>query len=338
MFARVVEGSARRRTRGSSREPFGRDLASARELDSILRAISARRRSTASIITSAGSRCRTSSTRVSPIASSSRSGTGPTCAACRSPGRGFGVRTGALLRGGRRDPRRDPEPSAPGPREPRDGSSHGGARCDPRRKGAAAQERSGRWRPRTSCGGSSGATGTSRASPRLRGGDLRRRPPDIDSWRWAGVPFYIRGGKCLPATSARSSSSSGARRATRSASTSRPCNHLRFRLSPEVVIAIGMRVKRAGERMAGENVELVATHRHAEEMTPYNACSATPCAETRRSSRARTRSRRNGRWSTVCSASGRLYAFAQGSWGPDEAQQLVGADGPWHDAAAPAAS
>ena len=50
---------------------------------------------------------------------------------------------------------------------------------------------------------------------------------------------------------------------------SRLANHLRLRLSPEVIIALGMRAKLPGERMLGEDVELIATHQSGDEMTPY---------------------------------------------------------------------
>src|SRR5690606_17450618 len=92
----------------------------------------------------------------------------------------------------------------------------------------------------------------------------------IDSWRWAGVPFYIRAGKCLPV------------RATEVVvEFKRPpresfgeivpglSNHLRLRLSPDLVIARGRRVKRGGEYMVGVDVELVATHRSPDEMSAY---------------------------------------------------------------------
>ena len=92
----------------------------------------------------------------------------------------------------------------------------------------------------------------------------------IDTWRWAGVPFYIRAGKCLPITSTQ-------------VVVDLKCppmgifdeavpvhsNYFRLRLSPEVVIATGVRVKRAGDAMVGEDVELTARHQHAEEKSPY---------------------------------------------------------------------
>lgn len=92
----------------------------------------------------------------------------------------------------------------------------------------------------------------------------------IDSWRWAGVPFYIRAGKCLPVTATEVLVQfKKPPLAAFAEDTAELSNHLRLRLSPEVVIALGMRVKVFGEEMAGEDVELIASHQSADEMTPY---------------------------------------------------------------------
>jgi glucose-6-phosphate 1-dehydrogenase len=92
----------------------------------------------------------------------------------------------------------------------------------------------------------------------------------IDSWRWSGVPFYIRAGKNLPVTC--TEVVVNLRHPPRETFVEnlpgRP-NRIRLRLSPEVVIALRMRVKVAGEVMNGEDVELVATHQRGDEMTPY---------------------------------------------------------------------
>src|SRR4030095_262717 len=91
----------------------------------------------------------------------------------------------------------------------------------------------------------------------------------IDTWRWAGVPFYIRAGKCLPVTTTEVV-----------VTLKRPpieifdeieateSNYFRFQLSPEVVISAGTQVKQPGEEMCGETVELVAPHPHGSE-SPY---------------------------------------------------------------------
>ena len=92
----------------------------------------------------------------------------------------------------------------------------------------------------------------------------------IDTWRWAGVPFYIRTGKCLPVTST-----------TVTVEFKRPpreafgeivpnlSNHFRFRLSPDVLIELGIRVKIPGERRAGEDVDLTLVQSEGDAMAPY---------------------------------------------------------------------
>jgi glucose-6-phosphate 1-dehydrogenase len=80
----------------------------------------------------------------------------------------------------------------------------------------------------------------------------------IQSWRWQGVPFLIRAGKCLPVT------------CTEVVVTLRepppvfaavpPANHFRFRLGPETAIAVGAMVKRQGEETVGEEIELLFSH------------------------------------------------------------------------------
>ena len=79
----------------------------------------------------------------------------------------------------------------------------------------------------------------------------------IDSWRWEGVPFYVRAGKCLKETTTEvlikfknPPQVVFAERAPAMA------NHVRFQLSPQVVIALGARAKRPGEGMTGQPVEL----------------------------------------------------------------------------------
>src|SRR6202167_2888936 len=92
----------------------------------------------------------------------------------------------------------------------------------------------------------------------------------IDSWRWEGVPFYIRTGKSLPitATEVRVTLKS-APLAVFDANDTMPCNYFRFRLSPEVVIGAGALVQRSGTEMRGEPVELIARHHTQSDKSPY---------------------------------------------------------------------
>ncbi len=92
---------------------------------------------------------------------------------------------------------------------------------------------------------------------------------DIDSWRWKGVPFYIRAGKNLPVTA---TEVLGRFRKPPSVlpDSALSQNHLRFRISPEMSIAIGATVLAQGDEMKGENVEMVASrHPRPEDMEAY---------------------------------------------------------------------
>ncbi|MGO9513320.1 MAG: glucose-6-phosphate dehydrogenase [Steroidobacteraceae bacterium] len=92
----------------------------------------------------------------------------------------------------------------------------------------------------------------------------------IDTWRWAGVPFYIRTGKCLPVTATEVMVTlKGPPLAVFDASDIMPSNYFRLRLSPEVIIGTGALVKQNGEEMRGEPVELIARHHSQSEKSPY---------------------------------------------------------------------
>jgi glucose-6-phosphate 1-dehydrogenase len=91
----------------------------------------------------------------------------------------------------------------------------------------------------------------------------------INSWRWCGVPFYIRAGKELPVTCTEVLVQFR-RPPPVWSPTPPPPNYLRFRISPEVQIALGMIVQTPGEEMAGKEVELLAFHHPGkDEMDAY---------------------------------------------------------------------
>src|SRR6202007_62630 len=81
---------------------------------------------------------------------------------------------------------------------------------------------------------------------------------EINSWRWKGVPFYIRAGKCLPVTCTEIVGRFHKPPSLIPASALKE-NHLRLRLSPEVTIAMGMMVMSPGDEMAGQTVEMLAS-------------------------------------------------------------------------------
>jgi glucose-6-phosphate 1-dehydrogenase len=149
----------------------------------------------------------------------------------------------------------------------------------------------------------------------------------IDSWRWAGVPFYIRAGKRLPVT------------CTEVLVELRPppravfgeplaalarTNYLRFRLGPDVVTALGVRSKLAGDEMIGRNVELVANQCDYGSRTPYarllgDAMDGDALLFARRDAI-------EAAWRVVDPILGDatpLFDYAPGTWGPDEAERLV---------------
>jgi glucose-6-phosphate 1-dehydrogenase len=92
---------------------------------------------------------------------------------------------------------------------------------------------------------------------------------EINSWRWQGVPFYLRAGKCLPVTCTEVIVCFRRPPAVYDTAAPPP-NILRFRISPDITIGLGVMVKSAGERMAGNPVELrVCHHDDPNEMDAY---------------------------------------------------------------------
>jgi glucose-6-phosphate 1-dehydrogenase len=155
----------------------------------------------------------------------------------------------------------------------------------------------------------------------------------IDTWRWAGVPFYIRAGKRLPVTTTEvmvhMKTPPLAIFDEISQATS---NYFRFRLSPEVTISAGARVKQHGEDMRGEPVELIARHEPRSEQLPYdrllsNALRGDPSLFTRDDSV-------EAAWRVVdpaLSQAAPVQEYDSGSWGPPEAADLVVSDTGWHN-------
>jgi glucose-6-phosphate 1-dehydrogenase len=86
---------------------------------------------------------------------------------------------------------------------------------------------------------------------------------EIQSWRWQGVPFIIRAGKCLPVTCTEALVT--LRRPPPVYGPVPPANHVRFRLGPEGTIALGAMVKRPTEEFTGDQVELLVSHQEGRE-------------------------------------------------------------------------
>jgi glucose-6-phosphate 1-dehydrogenase len=155
----------------------------------------------------------------------------------------------------------------------------------------------------------------------------------VDSWRWSGVPFYIRTGKHLPVTATEVL-----------VDFHRPphmvfpepvpanTNYVRFRLGPEVAIAIGARAKRAGDVMAGESVELMVRNQRADEMGAYERL----IGDALRGD-ANLFAREDGveaAWRIVepiLGDSTPIYEYEAGTWGPQEANYVLLGNARWYD-------
>jgi glucose-6-phosphate 1-dehydrogenase len=155
----------------------------------------------------------------------------------------------------------------------------------------------------------------------------------IESWRWAGVPIYIRAGKQLPLTATEVIVNfKRPPRETFGELVSSSSGHVRIRLSPDVTIGMGIRVKLPGERMIGRDVELILTAQTPADRPPYQRLLGDAM---------------NGvgelfgredivdaQWRIVDPILDNvtpLYPYEPGSWGPDESEELIGADGPWRN-------
>ncbi len=145
----------------------------------------------------------------------------------------------------------------------------------------------------------------------------------IDSSRWQGVPFFIRAGKYLPATMTE------VLVMLKQPPLSSLCpgqpNYVRFRLSPDVTIAIGARVKRPGDELIGDLTELKAVSRpQADEMDAYERLltDAMKGDDTLFASQAGV----EAAWAVVQPVLGSvtpLHDYPPGSWGPAETEQLM---------------
>ena len=157
----------------------------------------------------------------------------------------------------------------------------------------------------------------------------------IDSWRWEGVPWYLRSGKFLPETAAEvlvQLKPPPQRLFADSAPGPGNSNYLRFRLSPISAIALAARVKSAGKEFVGEQHELCLVEEHFGRESPYERL---------------LRDAMNGdgalfaredvveaAWATletVLKTHHPVIPYKRGSWGPEAADKLIAPDGCWHN-------
>ncbi|HEY8031616.1 MAG TPA: glucose-6-phosphate dehydrogenase [Methylocella sp.] len=155
----------------------------------------------------------------------------------------------------------------------------------------------------------------------------------IDSWRWAGVPIYIRAGKALPMTATEVMVDfKRPPRETFAETVSPASGHMRIRISPDVTIALGLRVKHPGEGMEGQDVELILTEQESTFMPPYQRLLGDAMHGI--GDLFGRQDIVDAQWRIVEPVLDEVappVTYAQGSWGPDEANQLNGPDSPWHN-------
>ena len=164
----------------------------------------------------------------------------------------------------------------------------------------------------------------------------------IDSWRWQGVPWYLRSGKYLPATATEvlvelkpppqrlfaDADPAGGR-----------ANYLRFRLSPNAAVAIAARVKLAGQEFVGEQRELYLLEERPEEEAPYerllgDAMAGDGALFTREDAV-------EAAWAVVDPVLEKhppARPYKRGTWGPKEADAILAPDDGWHNPALSKAS
>lgn len=156
----------------------------------------------------------------------------------------------------------------------------------------------------------------------------------IDSWRWAGVPIFVRAGKRLAVTATEvrvelQRPPLGVLH--RGDELGRP-NYFRFRLGPDVVIALGARAKAPGEEMRGRQVELSVCQHSPDEMTAYERLLGDALEGD-----AALFGRQDGveaAWRVVdpvLRKPTRIHPYAPGSWGPEAARAMIAPYGGWDD-------
>lgn len=157
----------------------------------------------------------------------------------------------------------------------------------------------------------------------------------IDSWRWAGVPWFLRSGKCLAEDAAEVLVQMKAPPqklfADSHPAKSRP-NYLRFRLSPRSAVALAARVKRSGKEFVGEQRELYLLDDDPLEDSPYERL----LTDALSGDRALFTSEEaiEAAWAVlepVLTRHSKVLTYAAGGWGPRKAQELIAGHGGWHN-------
>jgi len=157
----------------------------------------------------------------------------------------------------------------------------------------------------------------------------------IDSWRWEGVPWCLRSGKYLAETATEvlvELKPPPQRLFADSAPAVGRANYLRFRLSPSEAVAIAARVKLAGKEFVGVQRELYLLEERPTEESPYerllgDAMAGDGALFTRENAI-------EAAWAVVdpvLKNHHRIRPYKRGTWGPKEADAIIASDGGWHN-------
>jgi glucose-6-phosphate 1-dehydrogenase len=157
----------------------------------------------------------------------------------------------------------------------------------------------------------------------------------IDSWRWAGVRWYLRSGKYLAETATEvlvELKPPPQQLFADSAPVDGRKNYLRFVISPQSAVALAARVKCAGQEFIGMQRELYLTEEWLGKDSPYerllgDAMAGNGALFTREDAV-------EAAWAVVepvLQNHPRACPYARLSWGPKEADALIAADGSWYN-------
>jgi glucose-6-phosphate 1-dehydrogenase len=153
----------------------------------------------------------------------------------------------------------------------------------------------------------------------------------INSWRWRGVPFFIRAGKSLPKTETEVVAKLRPPCPIFS-SEAPPANYVRFRISGEPVIAIGASIKTAGDQLHGCPIELIADQEcGTDEMLPYEELLGDAMAGNQTWFAREDYVEEAWRIIDPILDKKQVYEYQPGTWGPDQANKVIAQVGGWWD-------
>ena len=154
----------------------------------------------------------------------------------------------------------------------------------------------------------------------------------IDNWRWQGVPIYIRAGKHLPVSATEVRVQFHRPPDVVFTEEQAPFHDfVRVLFTPRIEIGIGMQVKIDGERMVGEPMELKVVDQQPDEMTPYERLIG-DAIRGDQALFARQDVVEEG-WRIVeeiITNPGPVHVYKKGTWGPEEVNEVLLPSGGWH--------